>query len=128
MNHEDWPDDPENPELARFAENLAAHLPALPDDRLARAQEQVVRELAATPRRRRWLAASASAAVLAGLAWCGYAYYPSTQQPNNRIYHERLVRITDCYEVQFNPGNVTPITDRPLLPVDKYSSLYAQGE
>lgn len=128
MNHPDdltegWPDEPDHAELARFAADLQAHLPALSDAALNRIAARIDAE-APLARRRPWrlaAAAAVAALVLLALGWWGRdAWRP---QPGGAT-----VAAEDRFPVAFLPGAAASADDRPLVRLADYRSLFESGQ
>ena len=123
---EGWPADPENEELARFAEQLSASRPTLPTEALARVERGIQRELAASARgsRRAPLAGLAAAAVL--LVGIGVYLLLKPAAPPNRPVPvvEQQPAVHDRYNVELAtpPPAVTP--ERSLVRLDAHRSLF----
>src|SRR5262249_25671568 len=115
---EGWPADPQNAELARFAEGLRAALPELPPAALARVGQKVRTELARQPARRRWLR-PAAAAVLLTLGVGGYVWlWPS---PGEREESP----VEDRYTVDLAAPHAPLPSRPPPVRLEEHQSLFA---
>lgn len=120
---EGWPDEPDHAELARFAADLQASLPALPDAALHRIEARITAEPHAAPRRQPWrllTAAGVAAAVLAALGWWGRAVWVQPDAPT--------VAVEDRFPVAFVPAAMSSADDRPLVRLADYQSLFESGQ
>ena len=132
-----WPDEPGNDELTDFAARLRGSRPALSPEALARVGAAMQREMAARPaRRRRWAlfagcVAAAAVAVLAVGIWMHLRpaerppTSPSLEVARPRPPHEpaKAAAAVDTYRVRLLVPPAEPPA-RPLLPLERYETLY----
>ncbi|MCI0459400.1 MAG: hypothetical protein L0Z62_20815 [Gemmataceae bacterium] len=117
---EGWPDDPQNEELARFATELQAALPALPPESLARVEQSIQAELKRRHARwRRWTRLAAAAAVLLALGVGGFLWMRST--PEQRAE----APVEDRYRVELAAPVVPLPPQPPLVRLEEHKSLFA---
>ncbi len=117
---EGWPEDPQNEELARFATELQAALPALPAEALARVEQTIQGEL---QRRRapwrRWMHLAVAASVLLALGVGGFLWLRPAPEEHS------APRVEDRYTVKLAPPVVPLPPQPPLVRLEEHQSLFA---
>lgn len=134
---EGWPDESGKSEVEAFARALAAGVPELPAEALARAGERMREELRHQTRRR-WrnrtvlagaLAASITVAFVIVRSLVdqpptpGAKHAPPDRAPPAIVAADPPVRDTFRVPVLVTPAAPTP--DRPLVPLDAHQGLFA---
>jgi hypothetical protein len=131
---EDWPADPDNDELVRFAEQLRAGLPALSPQVMARIDEKVQAALDRQQRRqrRRRLAVhlAVAAAILLLLSGVGGYFWTRTRTHDNPpianfVQHTEPALVEDRITVAAGSAGNMHTVDKPLLRLDEYKSLFS---
>jgi hypothetical protein len=122
---EGWPDEPDRAEVERFAAELRARLPALPEEALARVGVAVRR---AAGRRRAWrwaartcVAAGLAAAVLLPAALALWM----RPRPHVEIVAPAPALVEDRYEVEYDAPPVA-VPQRALVRIDEQQSLFTE--
>lgn len=119
---EGWPNDPENADLARFAEELQRSLPQLPDAALQRIERRLTHEADRLPRRRwPWLRLGVVAAgiLLLALAWTAPRLLV---RPPGVAPSEDWVVDSFPMELARPPAAIAP--ERPLVRLNENQSLF----
>lgn len=133
---EGWPADPENDELARFAEELGASLPELPAAALARVEQRVG---AAAAARLKWrarrvayaVAALAAVALLAVALWRGLfvAPPPAPAPPHDpaprQAQGDPPAPVHDISAIEV-AGPPPPPPAQPPLRLDAHQTLFTE--
>jgi hypothetical protein len=117
----DWPDDPQNAALERFARDVFGGAPQLPQIALDRVRVNMGEAIEKQARWRRWRnvlgAMAASVALMAGVYAIVMRDRSSPRSPP--------VVVEDRYEVAMPPAPATA-PDKPLIDVDGYGELYGR--
>jgi hypothetical protein len=125
---QDWPADPDNADLLRLAEQLQEAAPPLPDEALARVQQQLYAELERGGRwqRRRRLAYGLSIAAAVLIAIGGYLMLRSGHLPQNaKNNHPVEPLVEDRITIAIGEGGHIAAAGKPLVALDEYRSLFA---
>jgi hypothetical protein len=115
---EGWPPDPQNEELARFAEELHAALPELPAESLAKVEQQLQAELAQQARRRMWARLAVAASILLALGAGGYFWL---RPPAER----HAARVDERFTVALAAPQIPLPSQPPLVRLEEHQSLFA---
>ena len=125
---EGWPPDPDNADLAHFAEQLRAARPEMSEDSLQRIGQAVRKEIVSRhARRKRWavgLAAAAAAAVLITLALVRDSS-PPAPPPSDGAAQTQAAEVHDSCTVELAPPRA-PAPERPPLQLEDHQSLFTQ--
>lgn len=124
---EGWPSEPDNPELAQFAEKLRAAQPELPPDSLDRVEQRMKDERTALARRmqkrRIFMGAGLAAAVVLSVGI--YAFLPRQRPDAPGASPVTLRPVHDVYRVDFTAPPAPRPPQRPLVRVEEYQSLFS---
>lgn len=126
----DWPNDPDNDELAQLAERLDDAVPPLPADTMARVEQTLKDALDRRERRQRWLRVafgwSIAAAIL--IAILGYALNrPSQNKPGPMVVKSQPPSgpVEDRVPIAVSAPAPEANADQPVVRLDDYRSLFA---
>jgi hypothetical protein len=124
-----WPDDPENPELLRLAEQLLADRPTLSAEALARIEQTLVQALAGRQvRRRRTLVGivlGLAAALLIGAgAYLLFRPTPPPVEPLPVVKQQPPDRVQDRYPIALPAPSETSGPERSLVRLEPHRSLF----
>jgi hypothetical protein len=114
---EGWPADPQNEELARFAEEFQAGLPTLPAESLAKVERRLQEEVGRRARRRRLAGLAMAAGIL--LAVGGYVWLRPA--PLERAG----APVEDRFTVELAAPQPPLPPQPPLVRLDEHQSLFA---
>lgn len=131
----DWPEEPGNEELARFAHELLAARPLLPDDSFLRIEQRLQDALASTQRDRRRLRVAYRCAGLAAslvLVFLSYALFlqwkpgPPAPQPAGPVARNQTppLPVQDQYQVESRAAWTPVLPEGALVPLEEAKSLY----
>lgn len=122
---QDWPADPQNEDLAQFAAQIRAVVPALAPESLARVQRKLDDELMRGERRQRRgriiLGWSIAASIL--IALVGYAGWRSGGRDAALDVGPRFVQ--DRINIAYSEPAISD-AGRALVPLDDYRSLFTE--
>lgn len=123
----DWPPDPDNHELARFAHVFQAGLPQLPASSMARVKQAMEEELALRTARRRFVLVVSSMAATLLVAVVGWVVL-SSNSPPAPVVTGPTGPVVDHYAVTPDPVPTQVVPQRPLISLDEYRALVGEEQ